>query len=176
MAGALVLSLLLALSTTHVASAHGGGKQQLAGQALGAYRVYVWTSPDPWRSGDTHTTVAVTRLLEGEQETPATGIQVFVTYARGGESKRIEAEEQMGAQAGFYEADGSVQTAGDWEVTVEVLGPEEGGTVTFTTAVLPANEVNWWLIGGAGLAALLALGYFGTRRTGRQPVQRGASS
>jgi hypothetical protein len=168
--------LLLALAAIHGASAHGGGKQQVAGQTVGAYRVYVWTSPDPWRAGDTHTTVAVTRLLKGEQETPATGMQVFVTYARQGQSERVAAEEQVGAQAGFYEADGSVEETGDWEITVEVLGPEEGGTVTFTTAVLPADGVNWWLIGGAGLAALLALGYFGTRRTGKQPVQRGVSS
>jgi hypothetical protein len=32
------------------------------------------------------------------------------------------------------------------------------------------------LIGGGVFVVLLAVGYFGTRKTGKQPVQRGASS
>jgi hypothetical protein len=172
----LCLPFVLALIITAPAEAHGGGKQQLAGKEIGPFRVYVWTSPDPWRVGQMHTTVAVTRLLDGQEETPATGVQVFVTYTGNQQSERVAAVEQMGAQAGFYEADGPVTTAGDWQVTVEVAGPEGGGKVSFVEAVQPADKYNWWLIGGGALVVLLVIGFFGTRKAGVRPVQRGASS
>ncbi len=168
---------LLALLTFFLpaaAEAHGGGKQQLAAEPVGAYRVYVWTSPDPWRVGQAHTTVAVTRQLETQEETPAAGLQVFVTYIHAGQSQRMAAVEQTGAQAGFYEADAVVDTAGEWQVTIAVGGPQ-GGQVGFTEVVQPAAAFNWWLIGGGVLLALLAVGYVGTRRTPKRPVQRGAS-
>lgn len=169
-----LLSLFVsALPATTVA--HGGGKQQLAAARVGAYRVYVWTSPDPWRVGQAHTTVAVTRQLATGEETPAAGLQVFVTYTRDGQPQRVAAVEQTGAQAGFYEADAAAGNAGEWQVTVEVGGPD-GGQVGFTEVVQPAAAFNWWLIGGGVLVALLAVGYFGTRKTGKRPVQRGASS
>jgi hypothetical protein len=166
-------------------SAHGGGKQQLAGEQAGPYRIYVWSSPDPWRVGEAHTTVAVTRLLPSGEETPAAGLQVFVTYSQGEQSERIAAVEQAGAQAGYYEADNDVAAAGDWQVTVEVAGAEGQGTASFSEAVLPAAQFNWWLIGGGVLLALLLLGFFGTRKaglpgrptaSGKTPhAQRGAS-
>jgi hypothetical protein len=172
--GAWLLALLSAAGAAVPAEAHGGGKQQLAREAVGPFLVYVWTSPDPWLVGEAHTTVAVTRLLADGQETPATGVEVFVTYAHEGQRERVPALEQMGAQAGFYEADGPVAAAGEWQVTVEV-GGAAGGTVSFAETVQPGSELNWWLIGGGVLVALLALGYLGTRKTGKQPVQRGAS-
>ena len=57
------LLALLASALPAVAGAHGGGKQQLAAEPVGSYRVYVWTSPDPWQVGQAHTTVAVTQML-----------------------------------------------------------------------------------------------------------------
>ena len=169
------LLALLASALPAAAGAHGGGKQQLAAEPVGSYRVYVWTSPDPWQVGQAHTTAAVTQLLDGQEETPATGLEVFVTYVHAGQAERVAAVEQTGAQAGFYEADAAVDPAGDWQVTVEVAGPQ-GGQVGFTEVVQPAASFNWWLIGGGVFVVLLAVGYFGTRKTGKQPVQRGASS
>ena len=166
---------LLAFALPAAADAHGGGKQQLAAVPVGSYRVYVWTSPDPWQVGQAHTTVAVTKMLDTQEETPATGLEVFVTYVYAGETERVAAVEQTGAQAGFYEADAPVDTAGQWQVTVEVAGAE-GGQVTFAAEVQPAVSFNWWLIGGGVLVVLLAVGYFGTRKTGKRPVQRGVSS
>ena len=158
--------LLAALLPAPPLAAHGGGKQQLAGETAGPYRLYVWSSPDPWRVGQAHTTVAVTRLLPTGEETPASGLQVFVTYVQGEQSQRIAAVEQAGAQAGYYEADNSVAAAGDWQVTVEAAGAEGQGTAGFVETVLPANQFNWWLIGGGVLLALLLLGFFGTRKAG----------
>jgi hypothetical protein len=171
---ACLLSLLVS-ALPAAAGAHGGGKQQLAAEPVGAYYVYVWTSPDPWQVGQAHTTVAVTKVLDSQEETPATGLEVFVTYVYAGQSERVAAAEQTGVQAGFYEADASVGEAGEWQVTVEVAGPQ-GGQVGFAEMVQPAAPFNWWLIGGGVLVALLTVGYFGTRKTGKRPVQRGASS
>jgi hypothetical protein len=172
------VAVLLAFVAVLPLSAHGGGKQQLTGQELGPFRVYVWTSPEPWRVGQAHTTVAVTQALDDQQETPVSGAQVWVTYRQAGAgmpSERVVAVEQTGAQAGFYEADGAVGAVGDWQIIVEVAGPQGEGTTTFIESVLPANEFNWWLIGGGVLVALLAVGYVGTRKAGVRPVQRGAS-
>lgn len=163
LAGCLILAALLPFSPL---SAHGGGKQQIAGEPAGPYRVYVWTSPDPWRVGEAHTTVAVTRLLAGGEETPATGLEVFVTYAQGSASERVLAVEQTGAQQGYYEADGAVAASGDWQMAVAVSGAEGEGAVSFREEVLPANDFNWWLIGGGVLLALLLVGFLGTRKAG----------
>ena len=156
-------------------SAHGGGKQQIAGETAGPYRIYVWSSPDPWRAGEAHTTVAVTRLLESGEETPATGLQVSVSYQQEGERQAVAAVEQTGAQAGYYEADNTAAAAGEWVMTVDVTGPEGAGSVRFRESVLPAAQFNWLLVGGGALLLLLLIGYFGTRVTGKTPVQRGAS-
>ena len=169
-----IVALVLLLLSAAPALAHGGGKQQIAGEPSGPYRLYVWTSPDPWRVGQAHTTVAVTRLLDNGEETPATGLQVFVTYQQGAQSERVAAVEQTGAQQGFYEADAPLNTTGEWQATVEVSGAEGAGMVRFIESVLAANEFNWWLIGGGVLLALL-LGFFGTRKAGPKPAQRGAS-
>ncbi len=172
---ALIVAALLVFASSLPLSAHGGGKQQLAREVVGPYRLYAWTSPDPWRVGQAHTTVAVTELLASQEETPATGVQVSVIYAQnGGQGERVTAIEQLGAQAGFYEADGPVTTTGDWQVTVEVVGPLGSGSAGFIQSVLPSSAVNWWLVGGGVLLVLLAAGYLGTRRTGVRPVQRGA--
>lgn len=173
--GIVCLLSLVAFALPAAAGAHGGGKQQLAAEPVGSYRVYVWTSPDPWQVGQAHTTVAVTKMLDTQEETPATGLEVFVTYQHTGAPERVAAVEQTGAQAGFYEADAPVDTAGEWQVTVEVAGAQ-GGQVSFAAVVQPAATFNWWLIGGGVLVALLAVGYLGTRKTGKRPVQRGVSS
>lgn len=171
---AIFLALALVLLAVTPVAAHGGGKQQIAGEPSGPYHIYVWSSPDPWRVGDAHTTVAVTRLLESGEETPATGLEVFVTYQQGAQSERVPAVEQTGAQQGYYEADGAPATVGEWQAIVEVSGAEGAGAVRFVETVLPADEFNWWLIGGGALLALLLLGLLGMRRAGHKPAQRGA--
>ena len=119
---ALVLALLLA--SGHVpASAHGGGRPQLTNEPVGPYHLFVWTSPEPWRVGEVHTTVAVTRPLGDGQEMPVEDAQVVVTYApvdAPAEARQVTAVEQGGTQPGFYEADTEVNATGDWEIRVAV--------------------------------------------------------
>jgi hypothetical protein len=146
--------------------AHGGGRAQLTNVPVGPYHVFVWTSPDPWRVGDAHTTVAVTRPLGDGQAMPVEGAQVRVTYApagKPGEARQVAAVEQGGTQPGFYEADADVAQTGDWEIRIDVSGPEGSGSAAFTTPVLPAQGFNWWLVGGAVLMVLVGIGFLGTR-------------
>lgn len=165
----LVLVALIALLRPGVASAHGGGTPQLTNVAVGPYHLFAWTSPEPWRVGSAHTTVALTRPLDDGQETPVSGAQVTVVYAPVGQPDqviRVLAVEQSGAQAGFYEADATLGAAGDWQIGVEVAGVEDNSSAAFQVQVLPANNVNWWLIGGGVLLALAAVG-FGVSRKGK---------
>lgn len=165
-----LLALLTPLLWALPAAAHGGGKPQLTGAAAGPYRIYAWTSPEPWRVGLAHTTVAVTLAQAGGQETPLTGAQVAVVYTRSdGASERVVGVEQPSPQVGFYEADAPLNAPGNWNVRVEVAGPAGSGSAAFAENVLPADNVNWWLVGGGVLLALLALGYFGTRK-GKAPA------
>lgn len=160
---ALALSLAVGAAPAH---AHGGGRAQLTDVPVGPYQVFVWTSPDPWRVGDAHTTVAVTRLLGDGQAMPVEGAQVRVTYApvgKPGEMQQMAAVERGGTQPGFYEVDAEVAHTGDWEIRIEVSGPEGSGSTAFTTQVLPAQGFNGWLVGGAALMVLVGIGFLGTR-------------
>ncbi len=164
--------LLLALWPA-VAAGHGGGTPQLTDVAAGPYRVFVWTSPEPWQVGEAHTTVAVVKPLADGREEPIDDAVVTVVYTLVDDPDqmiRSAATSTGGATVGFYEADADLRTAGDWRITIEVEGPEGGGEASFVYAVTPSNRMNWWLIGGAALAALVLVGFLGTRRGPRQPA------
>jgi len=167
--GTIVAVALAAIFHPAGAEAHGGGTPQLSNVPAGPYHLFAWTSPEPWRVGSAHTTVAITKLLDDGQETPVSGVQVMVIYAPVGQpaqAVRATAVEQTGAKTGFYEADAVLPAAGEWQVAVEVSGIDGNGSVLFRVQVLPANSFNWWLIGGGVLVALVAIGVWGTRKRG----------
>ena len=158
--------MALSLLTPALASAHGGGTPQLTRVPAGPYLLYVWTSPEPWRVGQAHTTVAVT-ALGAAGETPVTGAQVIVIYDptdgadRTDRSITAQAVEGKGANAGFYEADAELPSAGPWRVTVQVTGPAGSGQAGFDYAVQPAQSINPLLVGGSVVLVLVALGFGG---------------
>ena len=167
--GKIVVVALIAILRPIVADAHGGGTPQLSKVPVGPYHLFAWTSPEPWRVGSAHTTVALTEPLDDGQETPVSGAQVTVIYTPVGEpdqAVRATAVEQTGAKAGFYEADAVVTAAGDWQIVVEVSGAKGNGSTSFHVQVLPATSFQWWLIGGGVLVALVAIGFWGTRKGG----------
>jgi hypothetical protein len=159
----LAVSLLAPLRV----AAHGGGTPQLTRVPAGPYLVYAWASPEPWRVGQAHTTVAVT-VLGDAGETPVTGAQVVVIYDQTDGSDQTDrsdatitaqAIEGKGANAGFYEADAELPTAGAWRVTVQVAGTAGNGQASFDYQVQPATaSTNWWLL---GLGAVLLCGAIG---------------
>ena len=173
----LLLGLLLMLPPSSVL-AHGGGAPQLTAAPAGPDQLFAWTTPEPWRVGEAHTTVAVTQPDAEGRDTPVSGAQVTVVYAPvDGASQPIAvtAVEGSGAQAGFYEADATLSTIGAWQVTILVSSPAGSGEAAFAYSVLPAESgVNWWLVAlGAGALILVAGIWLAGRQSNRRRVASG---
>ena len=175
-----VLALLLALGlltvTTDISRAHGGGASQLSDVPVGPFRLFVWTSPDPWRAGgEAHVTVAVTSLDPAGQTIPVADATVVIELMPVGAPERaivLAATPSVGAGAGagFYEGDTSLLQAGEWDVSVKVSSAAGAGKAGFAYRVLPGSQINWLLWLGSALAVLALIGYWGTRHSQKSPV------
>ena len=124
---ATALLALLAAALPAPARAHGGGVPQVTAAPVGGYLLYVWTEPAAPRAGDTvHVTVAVTLPAQDGTETPVTDAAVQVQFTPDGDGAAIDLEAAPGAAAGgvYYEADTVLPQSGDWQVRVDVSGPE----------------------------------------------------
>lgn len=151
--------------------AHGGGTPRLTNEDIGPYWISVWTSPQPVREGQLHVTVAVAEPGQsGEQQAgaPVLGADVAITLiprSGGLADVRAMATNEQSANKLFYEADLLVPVAGDWQVQVDVRGPDGSGQAQFDLPVEPARESNWFLFGGIGLLAVAGFFvYYATRR------------
>jgi hypothetical protein len=141
-----------------LAAAHGGGTPQITDLPAGPYRLFVWTSPDPWRAESAD---------DQGQTFPVTGAAVRVGLAAAdGSVQRVElaATPVSAVATGFYEADHPLPAAGPWEVSVQVEGEAGKGAVSFAVHAEPAAAVNWPLWIGAAVALLALAGILGTRR------------
>ena len=149
-------------------SAHGGGTPQITDAPAGPFRLFVWTNPDPWRTGaEVHVTVAVTEVDGAGQTTPVTDAVVTVRlYNDGQPAQEVTlAATPLPAAAGFYEADGLVPGAGRWQVEVQITGSAGVGAGSFTQEVQPGDSsINWLVWGGGALALVALVGFAGTRR------------
>lgn len=166
---AMLLALTMLALTAGVSSAHGGGTPQLSDVEAGPFRLFVWTSPEPWRAGgEAHVTVAVTSLDAAGQTIPVDAAAVAIELAPADAPERaivLAATPLTGARAGFYEGDTSLAQAGAWEVSVKVSTAAGTGDAGFVYQVQPGSQVNWLMWLGAVLAVLAIVGYLGTRRT-----------
>lgn len=174
-----IAGLVLGILWMAGAAAHGGGTPQLTAAPAGPYHLFAWTTPEPWRVGAAHTTVAVTQPDAAGRDTPISGAAVTVLYAPADGAEpalRVTAVEGSGAQAGFYEADADLPAAGEWQVTILVTGPAGSGEAGFVNSVLPAESgVNWWFIAlGIGGLALLATAWWATKRPERGRTATGS--
>src|SRR5215203_6879478 len=84
---AIVIGLISSLFTTPLdtpASAHGGGTPRLTAVPTGPYRLYAWSEPEPWRVGQVHLSLAVTKpnpdTTSNQVEMPVTDVDITVTY------------------------------------------------------------------------------------------------
>jgi hypothetical protein len=63
----------------------------------------------------------------------------------------------------FYEVDFNLPAEGRWQVTIEVQGPDGGGSAAFEIEVLPPSALArlgtryWPVLGGVGLVLLVAV-------------------
>ena len=171
--GAVVVLLLVLVSTGRSAHAHGGGTPRLTAEPVGPYSLFAWTEPEPMRAGDVHVTLAVTTpppadavvnndVVNNLLEQPIDGAEAVVTFRPADGGAPVQLAAQPGTLNAFYlEADTRLPAAGRWTIEVAVSGPDGAGSASFDVDVLPARGINRSLIfGGLGLflAVLVAIG------------------
>lgn len=178
----LLLSLLCLTLTaaTAAASAHGGGTPQVVDVPAGPYRIFVWTSPDPWREEElAHVTVAVTRVDAAGQVFPLTDVRVTVrlfSETQPDQAVTLLAQPVSAVATGFYEVDYPLPEDGLWRIEIEALGAEGVGAVAFTMVAEPAASARWPVWAGVAFAAaIVAFAVLQTarRRSPRRNPQRG---
>jgi hypothetical protein len=159
---ALILGALLPTSIF----AHGGGTPRLTSAEAGPYRLYAWTEPEPWRVGEAHLSIAVTKpnpdATSTQVELPVTDAAVEVTFSPTADPSAaivVQGTHQTLLENIYYEADTVLPSAGEWTVTITARGAEGTGEAGFTLEALPPRAVNWTLVGAAGgvLVVLLAV-------------------
>jgi hypothetical protein len=140
------------------AQAHGGGVPQLTGAEAGPYRVYAWTSPEPWRAGTVHIDVAVAKPAMSTGEVPVTDVQVFVRLVGPEGTAPIEKQAVPLAllNSFYYEAEFELPVSGLWQIEIDVTAQEGHGTTGFALEALPPRTVNWTLVGG-GITVLFVV-------------------
>lgn len=164
--------------------AHGGGEPRLTNVAVGPYRLYLWSLPEPPRVGDFHLSVVLTEpdgsAPVSDEDKPLeaaildANVQIVLEPVdRKGDSMVLSATHDEAVFKVFYEADAQLPTAGKWQATVSVAGPKGEGNASFALDVLPARTVNWTLIVGIGIGILTLIGLsrFG-RTTGSAKTDR----
>lgn len=150
--------------------AHGGGTPQLINVEVGPHLVSAWTQPDPLVPGTVHVTVSVAERLETERGRIEPGepilnqaIRLEIADPAPGSAPTVlpvthgEAENKL-----LYEVDFEIDAPGDYQLTLLIDG---AGNVPFTLAVEPPPLVNWTVVGGVALVALLAGWFLWQRRT-----------
>lgn len=152
---------------------HGGGTPQLTNEDIGPYWVSAWTSPDPVREGQMHLTVSIAEpgAETGQQAgAPVLGasVEVILTPRAGGFADAMaQATNEQSANKLFYEADVLVPAAGDWQVQIDVQGPEGRGVAQFDLVVLPTRGIDWLLVGGVAFLSVSVLFFFYAMRANR---------
>lgn len=178
---------LITLPIDPTVLAHGGGTPRLTAEPIGPYRLYVWSEPEPWRVGQVHLSLAVTMpnpdTTSNQVEMPVTDVDITVTYTAIGDNGVdtsiepivVTAVRQEFLNDFYYEADPVLTREGEWQITVNVNGPEGSGSTQFMMQTFPERSLNWALIGGAGallVVILVLIAIWSRSQQPAQPVQR----
>lgn len=139
-----------------------GGTLRVSNVPMGAYRVNVFTDPTPIPPD----TIDVSVLVTFERgRGMARGLDILVRGRRldgTGSPIQQSATREQAEDPRYYAAKFALGSVGDWEITVQVSGPEGEGATTFsvvvqevgifsnpflilTLAFLPLLLVGWWL-------------------------------
>ena len=178
-----VLSSLFPLPFDPHLYAHGGGTPRLTSVPVGPYRLYAWSEPEPWRVGQVHLSLAVTMpnpdSASNQIEMPVTDVEVTVTYTpiRNNTIDTsmapivVKAVRQEFLSDFYYEADPTLTRQGEWQIQVDVSGPEGSGNTEFTMETLAERTLNWTLIGSAGGVLVVILALIAIWSRSQQPAQ-----
>ncbi|MGW8319742.1 MAG: hypothetical protein ACWGPS_10885 [Candidatus Promineifilaceae bacterium] len=160
-----VTGMLLLAVAIGPASAHTEGKMQLASEPAGAFKLTVWTSPDPAEVGPVHVASAV---VLAEDASPVLDAQVFVEVTPKGAAEstlRAQATSEDSTNKFLYEAVLEVTEPGSYQVTVSVEGSDGStGSASFELEVMGGGGFNWWLLIPLGLVVVAGGVYFVARR------------
>jgi hypothetical protein len=165
--------------------AHGGGTPQLSDVEAGPYRLFAWTEPEPWRTGEVHVTVAVTLAAEDHADDddhehpalPADDVKVTVRFfgPGGSEESTILGSPHASLGAGYFETDTAVDEVGEWRVQIDLSGSEGSGSAQFAVDVLPARSFPWlWVVGALLLVIVTGLLLWRVRRPQAEGAPRRA--
>lgn len=177
----LVASLIF-LPTLPRVYAHGGGTPRLTRTPVGPYRLYAWS--EPWRVGAAHLSLAVTKLnpddTSNQVELPATDVDITVIFTPISDNGKdaavapivVEAVRQEFLSDFYYEADPTLTSVGDWQITVDVTGPDGSGSAQFEMQTLPERTLNWTLIASAGGVLVVILVLIALWSRAQQPAAR----
>lgn len=140
----MLLAALLVISLAFAAGTRAnGGQARIAAEPIGPYEVTVFTSPEPLRAGELDVSVLLQRrgspeIVEGAR------IEVVVTTAGGATVGRFPATHEQATNKLYYAAKFPLEQPGLYRITVQIDGPEGGGTVGFEATVEPAAGSAWW--------------------------------
>jgi hypothetical protein len=186
----LLAAILAGLVSTAMAApifAHGGGTPRLTSVPVGPYRLYAWSEPEPWRVGEVHLSLAVTKPnLESDTnqvEIPVTDVDITVTFAPVGDNADARAAAPIVVKAVrqellsdfYFEADPTLPLDGDWLIHIAVKGAEGSGETEFSIEALPARSTNWTLVAGAGgvfVVLIVLIAIWSRAQQSAQPVRR----
>jgi hypothetical protein len=135
----------------------------------GHYRLFAWMEPEPLQVGDVHLSVVVMHApADGTQnsalDVPITDAVVtarFEPASQPAQAITVPLPAESGLGGFYYEADIQAPTVDQWRITLEVSGDAGVGSTTFEREVVARRQVNWLVIGGAGLTVLLLIGLMG---------------
>jgi hypothetical protein len=176
---AAVLFGILLASLPKTLLAHAGGTPRLTNAEAGPYRIYAWTDPEPWRVGEVHTSLAVTKVntdrsANSPVEVPVTDAEVTVTFTpvAGGEPITVQATSQASLADYYFEAVAQLPSDGDWNVTIGIDGEEGPGQASFSLDVLPARSINWLIVAGTGVGLIALVGVWANLQKPAAPSHR----
>jgi hypothetical protein len=186
-----LLASLLTLSVERPVFSHGGGTPRLTSVPTGPYFLYAWSEPDPWRVGEVHLSLAVTKpnpdTNSNQIELPVTDVDITVTFTHMSDNTVdasvdtsvepivVPAVRQAFLGDFYYEADPTLPVEGNWQITIDVSGPEGSGSAEFTLEALPPRALNWtliWSAGGVVVVILALIAIWSRSQQPSQPVQR----
>jgi hypothetical protein len=136
----LVLSFVLQVAVPAQWVLANGGTIQVSSAQAGPYQVTVLTSPSPMLAGPVDVTVAVSdpRVTDPAKDNTVLDAQVAVIVQQvGGGSvpSTFPATHEQATNKLLYQANVSVPSGGQWQFSVQVAGPDGGGTVQFSSDV-----------------------------------------
>jgi hypothetical protein len=152
----ILFGIFLILKVPLPVLAHTDGAMRLAAAPAGPFKLTVWTSPEPARTGEIHVAIAVTWAEDASPVLDA-NVEVQLISLSGDQSFTETATTENSVNKFLYEAVFDIQRSGAYEVSITVAGGGgETGQAHFPLDIMSNAPINWMVLVGAG-AIILAL-------------------